>query len=171
MRVMRRMWFVILALLVSGCVSQTDTASDYGANDQMFAAMMIPHHEQAIEMSELALSKSSNQEILVLAQEIKDAQSPEIEQMKTWGGSMMGSHAGHTMNGMLSTAEMKKLRAATGESFDRLFLNGMIKHHEGAIEMADMIVNSENKEVSALANAIITGQRAEIERMKVLLGR
>jgi len=86
MRVMRRMWLVVLALLVSGCVSQTDNASDYSANDQMFAAMMIPHHEQAIEMSELALSKSSNQEILVLAQEIKDAQSPEIEQMKTWGG-------------------------------------------------------------------------------------
>lgn len=171
MRVMRRMWLVVLALLVSGCVSQTDDASDYSANDQMFAAMMIPHHEQAIEMSELALSKSSNQEILVLAQEIKDAQSPEIEQMKTWGGSMMGSHVGHTMNGMLSTDEMEKLRAATGESFDRLFLNGMIKHHEGAIEMADMIVNSENKEVSALANAIINGQRAEIERMKVLLGR
>ena len=168
---MRKIWIVILALLVTGCSSQTDRASEYSANDQMFAAMMVPHHEQAIEMSDLALSKSSNDEILALAQEIKDAQTPEIDQMKSWGGSMMGSHAGHMMDGMLSDDEMTELRDATGADFDRLFLIGMIKHHEGAIDMAQMVVGSENAEVASLANSIITAQRAEIERMKVLLGR
>ena len=160
-----------MALLVTGCSSQTDRASEYSANDQMFAAMMVPHHEQAIEMSDLALTKSSNDEILALAQEIKDAQTPEIDQMKSWGGSMMGSHAGHMMDGMLSDDEMTELRDATGADFDRLFLIGMIKHHEGAIDMAQMVVGSENAEVASLANSIITAQRAEIERMKVLLGR
>ena len=168
---MRKIWIVILALLVTGCSSQTDRASEYSANDQMFAAMMVPHHEQAIEMSDLALTKSSNDEILVLAQEIKDAQTPEIDQMKSWGESMMGSHAGHMMDGMLSDDEMTELRDATGADFDRLFLIGMIKHHEGAIDMAQMVVGSENAEVASLANSIITAQRAEIERMKVLLGR
>lgn len=168
---MRKIWIVILALLVTGCSSQTDHASEYSANDQMFAAMMVPHHEQAIEMSDLALTKSSNDEILALAQEIKDAQAPEIDQMKSWGGSMMGSHAGHMMDGMLSDDEMTELRDATGADFDRLFLIGMIKHHEGAIDMAQMVVGSENAEVASLANSIITAQRAEIERMKVLLGR
>jgi uncharacterized protein (DUF305 family) len=168
---MRKLWFIMLALLVTGCVSQTDRAADFSANDQMFASMMVPHHEQAIEISDLALAKSSDIEILALAQEIKDAQSPEIEQMKTWGGSMMGSHAGHIMEGMLSDDEMMELREAKGTDFDRLFLIGMIKHHEGAIDMAATVVDSGNDEVSSLADSIIAGQRAEIERMKALLGR
>ena len=168
---MKKLWLLILVLLLTGCAGQTDRGSAYSANDQMFAAMMIPHHEQAIVMSELALTKSSNAEILALAQEIRDAQSPEIEQMKTWVDSHMGSHAGHVMDGMLSDEEMQELSDASGANFDRLFLVGMIKHHEGAIEMAEMVVNSENNEVSLLANAIISGQRAEVERMKVLLGR
>ena len=84
---------------------------------------------------------------------------------------MMGSHSGHMMDGMLSDDEMTELREATGAEFDRLFLIGMIKHHEGAIDMAQMVTDSENEEVSTLANSIITGQRAEIERMKVLLGQ
>jgi uncharacterized protein (DUF305 family) len=75
------------------------------------------------------------------------------------------------MDGMLSDDEMTELREATGAEFDRLFLIGMIKHHEGAIDMAQMVIDSENEEVSTLANSIITGQRAEIERMKVLLGQ
>jgi uncharacterized protein (DUF305 family) len=168
---MKKLWLLILVLLITSCAGQTDRGSAYSANDQRFAAMMIPHHEQAIVMSELALTKSSNAEILALAQEIRDAQSPEIEQMKTWVDSHMGSHAGHVMDGMLSDEEMQELSDASGANFDRLFLVGMIKHHEGAIEMAEMVVNSENNEVSLLANAIISGQRAEVERMKVLLGR
>ena len=134
----------------------------------MFAEMMIPHHQQAIEMSDLALKNSTNPEILALAQEIKDAQAPEIEQMKSWGASSM-AHMGHMMDGMLSDEEMSELAAARGGEFDRLFLEGMIKHHEGAIDMADMVIDSKNAEVAALANSIIEAQRAEIATMKELL--
>ena len=138
----------------------------------MFAAMMIPHHEQAIQMSELALLNSTDPQILALAREIKAAQGPEIEQMKSWGSSMMGSHAGHMMDeGMLSDDEMAQLKDAKGAEFDRLFLEGMIKHHQGAIEMADMIMDSANEEAALLGKNIVESQSAEIERMRQLLSR
>ena len=122
-------------------------------------------------MSDIALAKSQNSEVLALATQIKNAQAPEIDQMKSWGGTSMGSHAGHMMDGMLTDEEMQALSAAMGKEFDRLFLEGMIKHHEGAIDMAEMVVQSTNQEVSTLANAIITAQKEEIVRMKELLSR
>ena len=83
----------------------------------------------------------------------------------------MGSHAGHMMDGMLSDEEMEALERAKGSEFDRRFLEGMIKHHQGAIEMADMIVDSQSPRASTLGKAIIETQQAEIEKMKELLGR
>lgn len=136
----------------------------------MFAEMMIPHHQQAIEMSDLALRKSQDSAIIDLARQIKDAQAPEIEQMKSWGASS-NAHMGHMMDGMLSDDEISALKAATGKDFDRLFLEGMIDHHEGAIDMAEMVVNSKNHEVATLARSIIKTQRAEISTMKDLLNR
>ncbi len=158
-------------LFLTGCATGSDSASDYSSNDLMFAAMMVPHHEQAIVMSDLALKNSSNPEVIALATEIKSAQAPEIEQMKSWGDLDVGSHAGHGMSGMLSDDELKKLESATGPEFDQLFLTGMIKHHEGAIDMAQMVTDSRNQEVSTLANQIIKAQKAEIELMKELLKR
>jgi uncharacterized protein (DUF305 family) len=163
---MKRLFLLFIAILMTGCASQS--SSGYSSQDIMFAEMMIPHHEQAIEMSDLALKNSTNPEVLALAQEIKDAQAPEIEQMKSWGASSM-AHMGHMMDGMLSDEEMSELAAAKGNDFDRLFLEGMIKHHEGAIEMAEMVIDSKNDEVAALANSIIEAQRAEIATMKELL--
>jgi uncharacterized protein (DUF305 family) len=149
--------------------------------DVMFAQMMIPHHQQAVDMSDLALEKSSDPDVLALAKQIRDAQAPEIEQMQGWldgagSGSMMGHDPddmgmGMGGGGMLSESEMDALRAATGTEFDRLYLEGMIDHHEGALRMTQMIVNSDNPEVKALADAIITSQTAEIEYMKQLLAR
>lgn len=158
----------LLPLLLVACATSPD--SRFSSQDLMFAEMMIPHHEQAIEMSDLALAKSSDPEVRALAQQIKDAQTPEIEQMKSWGASSE-AHAGHMMDGMLSDDEMTELTSVSGKEFDRLFLEGMIKHHEGAIEMADMVVDSTNSEVATLARTIIDAQRAEIEKMKVLLRR
>ena len=163
---MKRVIVLFLALLITGCASESN--SGYSSQDIMFAEMMIPHHEQAIEMSDLALKNSTNPEVLALAQKIKDAQAPEIEQMKSWGASSM-AHMGHMMDGMLSYEEISELAAASGSEFDRLFLEGMIKHHEGAIDMAEMVIDSKNAEVAALANAIIEAQRAEIATMKELL--
>ena len=80
-------------------------------------------------------------------------------------------HDGHTMMGMLDENEMEMLRASTGADFDRLFLEGMIKHHEGAIDMAEMIIDSSNPEVAKLGSSIIASQEAEIKVMKALLSK
>jgi len=138
----------------------------------MFASMMIPHHSQAVTMSELALANTTNPEVLALATAIRDAQGPEITQMQSWldQSDYSGTHAGHMdMGGMLSDEEIAKLAIAKGAAFDRLFLEGMIAHHEGAIEMAEMIKDSTNSEVKKLFNNIVSSQSAEIEAMKALL--
>ena len=166
---MKKFALGILMMFLAGCATGSDNASEYSSNDLMFSAMMVPHHEQAIVMSDLALKNSSNPEVIKLATEIKKAQAPEIEQMKSWGDLWTGSHAGHGMSGMLSDDELKELESATGPEFDKLFLTGMIKHHEGAIDMAKMVTDSRNQEVSTLAKQIINAQQAEIESMKKLL--
>lgn len=169
---MRKLVLFILAALLSGCATGDSSKTSFSADDQMFAAMMIPHHKQAIQMSELALLNSTDPEILALANEIKAAQGPEIEQMKSWGSSMMGSHAGHMMDeGMLTDDEIEQLKSARGAEFNRLFLEGMIKHHQGAIQMAEMIIDSANDEASQLGKNIVESQSAEIERMRQLLSR
>lgn len=164
---MRKLLLGLLVMLLPACSS----GSEFSMEDQMFAAMMVPHHEQAIVMSDIALLNSTSPEILDLAAEIKAAQQPEIDEMKSWGGSMMGSHDGHVMAGMLTDAEIVELQLASGVEFDRLFLVGMIKHHEGAIEMADMVINSKNKIAADLGKAIIATQQVEIDYMKQLLSR
>ena len=178
----------IATLTLSACAS--DTAQDTGTaemattetataemattapftdSDLMFAEMMIPHHEQAIEMSLLAVKLSQDAEVVALAQEILSAQAPEIEQMKTWGNLNLEAHAGHTMMGMLTPDQMSALSAATGSAFDRLFLEGMIAHHEGAIQMAQMVIQSPNAEARKLGEEIIASQTAEIKLMQKML--
>ena len=157
------------ALVLTGCATSSQSGSGYSADDINFAEMMIPHHEQAIEMSEIALLNTTNPEVLQLAQEIKDAQSPEIELMKSWAGVKVSMHAGHMMDGMLSEGELNDLRKAKGQEFDRLFLQGMIKHHEGAIKMAQAVATSANKDVADLSASIINAQQLEISAMKELL--
>lgn len=154
-------------LLLAGCATATE--SGFSSQDVNFAEEMIPHHQQALEMSALALSNSTNPEILDLAEQIKAAQDPEIQLMSSWPGVNPAAHAGHSMSGMLSDAEMGELQNAMGKEFDQLFLAGMIKHHEGAIEMAKVVVDSMNQEVADLAKSIIESQSAEIELMKSLL--
>jgi uncharacterized protein (DUF305 family) len=140
--------------------------------DVMFAQMMIPHHEQAIDMSLIAESKGVNETVLELAREIKSEQQPEIDQMLSWlertGSSKDMGHETH-MSGMLSEEQMAELLNSTGNDFDRLFLEGMILHHEGAIEMAQMIVGSQNEEARLLADSIVGSQTIQIEQMRLLL--
>ena len=167
---MKRVLLVVVgALLLSGCAASTQSNSEYSSADIAFAEMMIPHHEQAIEMSEIAFLNTTNPALLQLAQEIKDAQSPEIELMNSWTGVKASTHAGHMMDGMLSESEMSDLREAKDKEFDRLFLEGMIKHHEGAIEMAQDVADSDNKGVADLSASIISAQELEISKMKELL--
>lgn len=151
------------------------SSAEFSANDLMFADMMIPHHQQAVEMSDLALKYSTNPDVIALAEEIKAAQAPEIDQMQKWkdsdtsSGHGMMDHSDHGMMGMLSDEEFAALQKSRGTAFDKLFLEGMIKHHEGAIDMAEMVVDSANSEAAALGKAIIDSQTAEIKEMKTLL--
>ena len=151
---------------------QSSFSNNLQGSDVMFAQMMIPHHEQAVQISDLALKISKNADVLKLAAEIKAAQSPEVLQMKNWLNiSGSGLEMGHSMGmgGMLSDSEIKTLESATGKNFDILFLNGMIAHHEGAIHMAIMIKDSANADVKALGESITKSQTAQILVMKEML--
>lgn len=159
----------------SASVSASSAAN---AADVMFTQMMIPHHEQAVVMSEAMLAKKDiSAEVTTLATQIKNAQQPEIDQMKNWlnawGASDHGNHSGHTgMDGMLTPAELDALRTAQGAEAEKLFLTGMIKHHEGAVAMAKQVrADGSAPAVRTLADAIISSQQAEIDQMKKLLAR
>ena len=145
-------------------------------SDAMFLQMMIPHHEQAVVMSDLALSTSKDAEVLILAKQIKDAQAPEIIKMQGWlvdaGLTEDPGHSmGDGMGGMLSDSDLSALKGSTGKAFDKLFLAGMIAHHEGAINMVMMIEDSSNSDISNLGQEIVKSQAAEIGLMKELLKR
>ena len=145
-------------------------------SDAMFLQMMIPHHEQAVVMSDLALSTSKDVDVLKLAKQIRDAQAPEIIKMQGWlsdaGLSEDPGHSmGNGMGGMLSDSDLSALKGSTGKAFDKLFLAGMIAHHEGAIHMVMMIENSQDSDVKRLGQDIVKSQTAEIELMKELLKR
>lgn len=144
--------------------------------DVMFAQMMIPHHEQAVVMSDLVLAKQGlSTEVTALASAIKAAQQPEIDQMRgwlrSWGAAEGGEHAGHAgMSGMLTQEQLDALQQAQGVEAEKLFLSGMIGHHEGAVTMAKEAQGSgSHPEVQKLAAAIISSQQAEIDSMKLLL--
>lgn len=153
-------------------------AADSAAGDVMFAQMMIPHHEQAVQMSELALDNpTASPQVQALATQIKAAQGPEIELMqgwlKTWGAPATAGpeHAGHSA-GMMSEADLTTLRAATGAAFDTQWLTMMIDHHKGAVTMAQQVLATTNsQDVRTLAQAIVTSQQAEITTMQGMLGQ
>ena len=145
--------------------------SDFSGVDIMFAQMMIPHHQQAIDMSALAESRALSPEVKALASKISAEQGPEIEQMRAWlKAANAPTEMGHqmSMDGMLSEAELERLTNASGAEFDELFILGMIAHHEGAIEMAQMVVDSKNLEARELGETIIKMQTLEIAELSLL---
>lgn len=180
--VLKRFAIVLLApiLILTGCASSEGTtqpivAEEFSATDIMFAQMMIPHHEQALEMGKLALESAESSEVRELATQISLEQGPEITQMMGWllaadAPKDMG-HGSHSMAGMLTDEQLAELGAASGADFDRLFLEGMILHHEGAISMARTVQESTNAEVRALSESIIASQQSQIDLMKSLLQR
>ncbi|MFC8038978.1 DUF305 domain-containing protein [Paenarthrobacter sp. NPDC057355] len=161
----------------AGSTSEASTASNHNAADTMFAQMMIPHHAQAVEMSDAILAKKDiPSAVTALAVQIKGAQAPEIEKMtawlKGWSEPMMGSsgHAGHGMDGMVSDTELQKLKDAHGTEAARLYLSQMIAHHEGAVTMAKTeISQGKSSEAVQLAKDIVAAQEQEIQEMKTLL--
>ncbi|RVW10397.1 DUF305 domain-containing protein [Prescottella agglutinans] len=202
---------------VTTSANASGTAEQGGAHneaDVAYVQMMIPHHEQAVEMAELVPSRSSNPDVVALAAQIEQAQAPEIEQMEGWlkawgapepskvpmpgngettaggtdhdgmdhGGTMPGmpmtsapgmsgmpgmEGGGH---GMMTAEQMQSLENAKGPEFDRMWLEMMIEHHQGAVAGSEQILNTgESEQVRQLAQQIVTTQQAEIAQMEALL--
>lgn len=181
--------FLLAMLAVMSCSASSsettqasDAGSDHNAADVAFVTAMIPHHAQAVEMADLALSRTTSPAVHDLAQQIQDAQGPEIDTMSGWlsdweqpipatTDGMDGMGAGsHTMLGMMSSKDMQDLAAASGKEFDRRWLTMMVQHHEGAIEMARTeLSDGRSSAAKDLATAIVTAQQKEIGVMTGLL--
>ncbi|MGC5617694.1 DUF305 domain-containing protein [Georgenia sp. Z1491] len=178
------------ALVLAGCSAgseddstpvteddSTEQAAGVNDADVMFASMMIVHHEQAIEMSNIVLAKDDvDPEVATLAEEIKAAQGPEINQLNGWlddwgvdpdEREIDGMDHG---DGMMSEEDLAALEAASGTEASRLFLEQMIVHHEGAVEMAQtQVEDGSDPAAIELAQTIIDDQTAEIQEMEDLL--
>ncbi len=156
----------------------------HNAADVTFAKGMIPHHRQAVEMADLAPGRAQSAEVKKLAADIKKAQAPEIEKLSGWltswgeavpaeGAMDHSMHGGmEGMEGMMSAEEMTALENASGKAFDTAFMEMMIKHHEGAVEMAKTEqADGAHTPARKMAADIIASQSTEIEQMKKLLGK
>lgn len=195
----------LLALgLLTGCSGSEDATSadapsvaaseEFNAADVTFATEMIPHHAQALEMVDLTVGRSLSPGTTELAEQIRAAQAPEIEQLSDWlvdwdqpvpetsrdhinagHGDGHDSDSGsldHDMPGMMSEDEMTALEQASDADFEQRWLEMMVEHHEGAIEMARVEVSDgEFPDATALAQSIIDSQQAEIEQMQDLSSR
>ncbi|WP_086823110.1 DUF305 domain-containing protein [Streptomyces sp. NRRL B-24572] len=154
-----------------------DTApGDFNDADVMFAQMMIPHHQQALEMAKLADGRAEDPEVKKLVTAIEQAQDPEIQKMKTWlkgwgkPEAPAMNHGG--MAGMMSEQDMKELTATKGKAFDRKFAELMIAHHEGAVGMAkDEQQSGSNAAAKKLADDVVRTQSAEVAQLKKILDR
>ena len=180
----------------SSSQSASAESATHNAADVTFNQMMIPHHQQAIAMADLVPSRTENTAVRELATQIKNAQQPEIDQMtqrlESWGvspdvnagaqehgsqqhGSMASGSTAHGtmgMSGMMSDQDMTAIENARGAEFDRLWLQGMISHHQGAIDMADTeLADGVDPGSRALAEQIKKTQQTEIDRMRSMLGQ
>jgi uncharacterized protein (DUF305 family) len=192
----------LVALVVTAGCSSSDSASEHPAEhstsvssataspaapsaeahndaDVTFAQQMIPHHTQAVEMSDTLLAKQGiDPRVTELATQIKAAQGPEIQQMQgwltQWGTPSMPPMSGHGdmpgMSGMMSEQDMSALKYAKGVDASKLFLTQMIAHHEGAITMAQSeIKDGQYPPAVEMARAIVTTQQQEIDTMNGIL--
>lgn len=175
-----------MAGMQHGSTTTTAPASgqqaDHNEQDVKFGQDMIAHHQQALDMAAMVPGKSTNPKVTDLGKRIAAAQDPEIKKMTEWltkwgtapaSTSMPGMDhgSGHgSMPGMMTAEEMAKLNGATGAEFDRMWLDMMIRHHQGAVEMSKTEQEKgSNPDAKKLAQDIITAQQAEITEMQGLL--
>lgn len=196
---------ITAALVLTGCASSDTTApaaapppvpsaatpapvasAQHNDADIAFVQGMIPHHSQAVQMSQLAPDRAESPQVKQLATRIEQAQGPEIAQMRaflaSWGAPETGAMPGMSgmpgmgqgqmgaMAGMMTDQQMQQLGQTRGAAFDRMFLQMMIQHHEGAVTMARTeLANGTNPQAKQLAQQIIDAQQAEITEMRQLL--
>jgi uncharacterized protein (DUF305 family) len=205
----RRLVIILVAVLAAaltvgaalgGCGTNTPAPPaspaippDHNQADVAFAQNMIPHHAQAIAMSELAAQQAVSPQVKDFAARIQTAQQPEIEQLSGWlrawhdpvpatnspmrgmeQGDMgqMDHDASGPMPGMMSGDQMHQLEQATGPAFDQMYLQMMITHHQGAITIAQTELRAgQNPDARQLAQRIIDTQQREITEAQAILGR
>ncbi len=162
-------------------VEDAGRPDDVNDADVEFVRAMIPHHEQAVEMSDMVIERGADPSVIALAEQIRDAQGPEIEQMSGWleewgvpadtqpeggHGEHGGANESSAGDGMMTTDEMDEMASVAGAELDRAFLEMMIRHHEGAIDMAQVeLDDGSNEAVLAVARNIVDTQQAEIDQM------
>jgi len=171
--------------LVAACGSGSESAASL---DQQYIDMMVPHHESAVAMAELAMERSQRSELQEFAAEIIAVQSTEIAQLRTWRMEWFGSEEtppmsampmlqgmsmdmpGHDMHGATMDMEQDIRNLESASDFDRAFLEAMIVHHEMAVEASEIVVAGEVRaEIKTLAEGVIADQRAEIQQMEAWL--
>jgi uncharacterized protein (DUF305 family) len=178
-----------LGLTLAGC-STRNSSSDTGSsastsaksadNDQdvRFAQVMLPHHQQAVQMSDMLLAKGDgiDTDVAALAKQIKAEQGPEITRLTSWlqgwGEPTESGHSGmgHSMSGMRSDSDMTDLDQASAKDAGKLFLQQMVQHHEGALDMARSEVDKgKNTDAVAMAESIVSSQTKQITQMKDML--
>ncbi|GAA1767088.1 DUF305 domain-containing protein [Kocuria aegyptia] len=169
----------------TGAAADGAVSAEHNDADVLFAQMMLPHHEQAVRMSEMLLAEEGvRAEVADFAQRVIDAQGPEIEHLNAmlaaWGaepsagdvhGTEHGSDAGMGgMGGMMTAEDMQALETAQGQDAARLYLEQMTVHHEGAVEMArDQAERGQNPQAVELARHVAADQEAEIAEMERML--
>jgi uncharacterized protein (DUF305 family) len=163
-------------VLAAGCGS----SSDHNSQDVSFAQDMVPHHQQAVTMADLAVAQAASPRVVDLANRIKSSQTGEISLMNGWlaswgkkatdhSGDMAGMAGMASMKGMVSETDLNALRAASGQEFDRQFVQRMTAHHQGALEMAKTELDKGKfKAAKSLAAEITSGQEKEIAEMAAI---
>ena len=179
---------LVLGALARPAASQVASSVAPGATeaDVRFMQAMIPHHAQALDMAALVAERTDRRDLRLVAERIRVSQTDEIAWMTQWlhdhGAEVPGAHAHHgghgdhaMMPGMLTPDQMARLAASTGPAFERLFLSGMIQHHQGALGMvAELFATpgaAQATGVFRFAADVEADQQAEIGRMRLLLGR
>jgi uncharacterized protein (DUF305 family) len=176
------------AAVVSSCAgspsshehpSQDTRSTEHNAADVAFAQNMIPHHQQAVDMSAMVPSRTANPDVIVLANHIGSDQQSEIDMLEEllarWGEPTGTDHAGHDghgamgIDGMVDAATMERLQYLRGSEFDVLWLRSMIKHHQGAVTMARQeVAHGQNPGAVKMAKIIVDWQQLEIGQMTKL---
>ncbi|WP_329009669.1 DUF305 domain-containing protein [Micromonospora rifamycinica] len=147
----------------------------YNTPDVWFVRMMIPHHQQALQMAELAPERAASAQVKAIAARIRGAQGPEIGLLRGWLDTrgLAADEPGHDhggMRGMPSPAAIRQLTDARGTAFDRLFVQLMTAHHEGAVAMATELLSAgADQQLNEFANAVATEQAVEIARLRELV--
>lgn len=171
---MKRLAAVLALLAVTVSCTTKEEVKKHNEEDVAFVQAMIPLHEQAIHMAELADEHANSPDVKKLASTIKTKEEEELKAMEKllheWGQKKEEGHGGTLHPGMLSEEQLKELEHTEGVAFDKLFLTRMIEHHEGAMHIAEEAEHKgENKEVKKLAAEIKRGKETEITDMEQML--